>query len=564
MAVAVVSVAGIFPAIGVSAQTPNVISNPSVETADSTSQSPSNWSKNRWGSNSASFTYVSGEGYTGLQSMRVNMTQQSSGDAKWYFSHVSVKPNQKYNFTNYYKSNTATEVVIEYKKTSEALSYSWLLTSAASSLWKQNQHSFTTPSDAKSLTIYHLINKVGWLQTDDFSLMEEDPEAPSPPPATPPAAPQNPVNLYSNGSFETTGGTTPTGWIGVKWGSNTGSLSYHNSGHSGSKSVKAEISSYSSGALNWYHPTVSVTGGKTYSFENWYQSNADTQIDAQVVMSDGSTVYHWVTTLEASSGWSKSKATFTAPAGAKSISLYHLLAKPGYLITDDYSLSEYQPGRFNRVLVSLTFDDGWRSIYSNGLPLLNKYGFVSTQYLLSGTTTYSDYMTVSMMNSFKDQGSEIAAHTVDHPDLTTLNTSQLHYQLSQCKLDLQLWTGVNVSNFASPFGAYNNNTVSAIKQYYGSHRSVEAGYNTKDSFNVYNVKVQNILNTTTVSDVERWVNQAIQDNSWLVLVYHRVENTTETYTVTPSNLDGQLGLIKQKGVAVVTVNQAINEINTQL
>ena len=48
---------------------------------------------------------------------RVNMSGYSSGDAKWHFPHVSVSPGQSYIFSDYSKSNIASYVTIEYKKT---------------------------------------------------------------------------------------------------------------------------------------------------------------------------------------------------------------------------------------------------------------------------------------------------------------------------------------------------------------------------------------------------------------------------------------------------------------
>ena len=652
--------ASLIPLANALAADTNLIANPSVETANSSDTLPVNWNQNKWGTNTVTFTYKNGDGYTGTRSLHINMTQRSSGDAKWMFTHIPVKPNQKYTYSEFYKSSVATEVDIEYLNTANKYTYKWLNTTAVSAGWKQYKKTFTTPANVKSLTVFHVINKVGWLQTDEFSLVEGDgttpPPAPTPPtvqitspvnnaavsgtqtvtasasdaqgianvqfkldganlgtPDTtapystdwdtnlslngshvlsavatntasltanaadvnvtvnnevtpPPPPPSTTTNLISNPSFETDNGGSPANWLASNWGSNSSTFTYLNTGHSGSRSVKAEISSYTNGAANWYYNSIPVTAGKTYKYENWYQSNVDTEVDAEVVMSDGTVQYYWITTVLASTGWNKVSSNFVIPTGAKSVTIYHILAKKGYLITDDYSLGEYVPAKFNRALVSLTFDDGWRSIYTNGLPLLNKYGFVSTQYLLTGTIDYPDYMTVAMMNAFKNQGSEIASHTINHYDLTTLNNSQLNLELSKSQSDLRTWTGASADNFATPYGAYNSNVLNAVKQYYRSHRGVEEGYNTKDNFNIYNIKVQNMLYTTTPAQVQAWVNQALADGSWLVLVYHEVGTNNEdpTYSVTPANLDAQLNLIKQSGIMVVTVGQALDEISAQL
>jgi hypothetical protein len=73
------------------------------------------------------------------------------------------------------------------------------------------------------------------------------------------------------------------------------------------------------------------------------------------------------------------------------------------------------------------------------------------------------------------------------------------------------------------------------------------------------------LDTTTPAQLQTWVNQAINTNTWLVLVYHEVGATAEpTYAVTPANLDAELNIIKQSGVTVKTVDAALDEILPQL
>ena len=226
-----------------------------------------------------------------------------------------------------------------------------------------------------------------------------------------------------------------------------------------------------------------------------------------------------------------------------------------------------QPTTFNRALVSLNFDDGWRSVYQNALPILNNYGFVSTQYILTETFEYSGYMDVSMIQSLKNQGHEIASHGISHPHLPNLSLANLTNELVNSQLILRQTfgsTGV-ANNFATPYGEYNNSVVNEIKKYYRSHRSVDEGFNAKSSFNIYNLKVQNIVNSTTISEVQAWINEAIINKTWLIIVYHEVGSTEggDIYTVKASDFNAQMGAIKQSGLTVKTTDQALNEILPQ-
>lgn len=388
--------------------------------------------------------------------------------------------------------------------------------------------------------------------------------------APPPAPTPTPGNLIGNESVEN-GTPAPTGWTSNAWGTNTPVLSYENTGRTGSRSVKAALTSYTDGDAKWYFNSVPVTAGKTYNYSNWYKSNVTTELDAMVTMSNGSVQYYWLGSLSASpADWQKASAQFIAPAGAVSITIFQVVYSVGYVQTDDFSLTEYQPQKFNRALVSITFDDGWRNIHTNGLPLLQKYGLTSTQYLNSEPVIggYPDYMTYQMIKEFQAAGHELGWHTRTHANVTTLSASALNTELT---IPAAFLTGTGTAasafqNFATPFGAYNDTSVNAIMAKYRSHRSTDVGYNTKDNFNIRNIKVQNITNTTTPADVQAWVAQAQADQSWLVIVYHEVTATAEdpTYAVTPANLDAELNIIKQSGVTVKTVQQALDEITAQL
>lgn len=226
---------------------------------------------------------------------------------------------------------------------------------------------------------------------------------------------------------------------------------------------------------------------------------------------------------------------------------------------------------FTRPLVSLTFDDGWQSIHDNGLPLLGTYGFVSTQYVNSQPIdeSFVGYMKHGDVRDFAAKGHEIAWHTRSHADLTAPGTD-VDTELTVPQPFIDNLVNVNVTrNFATPFGAYNDDVLGSIRQHgFTSHRSVDAGYNTKSGFDAYNIKVQNMLNTTTVAELQGWLDQAAASNAWLVLVYHEVSDSPvdpdPTYSTTISNFDQQLGLIKQSGVEVRTVEGALAELLPQL
>jgi hypothetical protein len=162
-------------------------------------------------------------------------------------------------------------------------------------------------------------------------------------------------------------------------------------------------------------------------------------------------------------------------------------------------------------------------------------------------------------------GVEIGSHSVDHPDLTTLTAAQQDAELKNSQLTLQQLLGVPITDYAAPYGAYNQQVVTDAQKYYQTYRTTQPGFNAKNNFNPMSLQVQNITSSTTVANVQGWLQEAAATNTWLILVYHEVSNTPidATYNTLPSDFDAQMAAVKNSGIAVETMAQAMSEIKSQ-
>ncbi len=535
----------------------NLIANPSMEIANGSA--PADWQTDQWGTNTAKFSYVTNDGYTGSASVKVQITSYSSGDAKWYFKPVAVQPDTTYTYSDYYKSTIDSRVVVRFDDGSGNYTYIEPADPAPANNWAQASATFTTPSNAKYVTVLHLISALGTLQTDDASLV---------------AAQGGPTagNLFSNPSLETpdpTNANLPLGWQHGDWGTNTAAFAYSNDAHTGNRSVTIQMSNRSSGAAYWHTTNpLPVMGGQLYDFTDYYKSNVPTEIDADVTMKNGSTQSLYVGSPFASpNSWTKFETQFTVPANAVSIMIYHDIFSVGYLTTDDYNLSSFSYQGFKRPLVSITDDDGFSNFYTNGLPVLQKYGLPATAYIISSYVGSPNFMSAAQVQGLHQAGVEIGSHSVDHADLSTLSASQQDAELKNSQATLQgILNGTPVTDYAAPYGAYNQQIVTDAQKYYQTYRGVMSGYNAKNNFDPMNLQVQNITSSTTTSDIQSWLQKAAATNTWLILVYHEVSNnpSDSTYNTPPSAFDAQMAAIKQSGITVDTVSQATQEIAPQL
>jgi peptidoglycan/xylan/chitin deacetylase (PgdA/CDA1 family) len=326
-----------------------------------------------------------------------------------------------------------------------------------------------------------------------------------------------PTNLITNPSIESTAdGVNPDGWLFSNWGTNTSVGTYLTTGHTGNHSLKVETTAYTDGATNWYYADVPVTAGQTYEYSNWYQSTVDTEVDAQVMI-NGVAQYFYLGTVLANSNWTQFKTTFTVPAGATSMAIYQILAKAGSITTDDYSLTTYTATPFTSPIVSVTFDDGWKNQITNAVPVMQANGLIGTYYIISdASVTHPDaqYMNANDIQALYAQGNEIASHTVHHCDLTgkqtddatncplNISAAQVNSEMQDSQTVLQNLLGVPVTDFAYPYGAYDANSIATGQKYYTSQRTVNAGFNTKDNFNVTQLKMYEVdSNITTAAQM---------------------------------------------------------------
>ena len=104
----------------------------------------------------------------------------------------------------------------------------------------------------------------------------------------------------------------------------------------------------------------------------------------------------------------------------------HIIATNGYLQTDDYALEQLDsPPGLKRPLVTLTFDDSTPNLYNYVIPELDKVGYKSTQYVVTGATGARDddgvlyQWSPEQIKDVHQRGHEIGSHTEYHPNLAT-------------------------------------------------------------------------------------------------------------------------------------------------
>jgi peptidoglycan/xylan/chitin deacetylase (PgdA/CDA1 family) len=104
--------------------------------------------------------------------------------------------------------------------------------------------------------------------------------------------------------------------------------------------------------------------------------------------------------------------------------------------------------------IVLTFDDGNDNTYTRAFPILQKYGFSGTAYIVYNYVGVTNYMDKQQIRALYEAGWEIGSHGLSHVDLTT-HTDRQEAEIVESKRKLQkLLDGIPIDTFAYPFGAY--------------------------------------------------------------------------------------------------------------
>jgi len=108
--------------------------------------------------------------------------------------------------------------------------------------------------------------------------------------------------------------------------------------------------------------------------------------------------------------------------------------------------------------ILLTFDDGYADNYKTAWPIMQRYGFKATFFIITSSVGPKT-INWDELNDLVRQGNSIGSHTVRHLDLSTLSVKQQENELSISKQELENRLGISVQALCYPSGKYNNTTL---------------------------------------------------------------------------------------------------------
>jgi peptidoglycan/xylan/chitin deacetylase (PgdA/CDA1 family) len=214
----------------------------------------------------------------------------------------------------------------------------------------------------------------------------------------------------------------------------------------------------------------------------------------------------------------------------------------------------------DRAIITFAFDGGYESDYLVARPVLDKYHFSATAYVVGSLVGSSGRLSVEQLRDLQDlNGWDIASHSFTHSNLTQRARPEVENDLALSKQFLErngLYRGAD--HFAYPQGEFDSDDLrSLVPKYFSTARIAEGGFETLPPPDPYHLRTVMIGTTTTPAQVSQQVQDAIAGGDWLILVFHRiVESTADQRIEYPrSNFEQIVDDVASRGVDVLTVSE---------
>jgi peptidoglycan/xylan/chitin deacetylase (PgdA/CDA1 family) len=161
--------------------------------------------------------------------------------------------------------------------------------------------------------------------------------------------------------------------------------------------------------------------------------------------------------------------------------------------------------------IVVSFDDGYLDVFDNAFPIMERYGFTGTVYIVANRLNSDGFLQVEELQELLNHGWEVGSHGMTHTELTQ-NHALVRNEVLQSRLDIENALGMKVFSFAYPFGLSDWYVSSKVLDY-GYRAAVGVGHLMLHSYGtVYNLsrrEVQGGVDLEAFAELLPWTNHFV-------------------------------------------------------
>lgn len=209
-----------------------------------------------------------------------------------------------------------------------------------------------------------------------------------------------------------------------------------------------------------------------------------------------------------------------------------------------------------RPTVSLCFDDGFATTASVAKPKLDQYGYRGSAFFIAQRLGANGYLTQTQIDTLAQAGWDICGH--GDTNLTTLSLAAAEADVLANKRYLvdHGYKGADV--YAYPNDGQNFAVRTMVAKYFGAARGLSTFGQTRAYVPRRRFQGYQAGTARSVATVNAWLDAGIATNSWMVLTFHNLPNSTslpEDYL--PADFASVIDHIAAAGVQVLPVSEAL-------
>jgi Predicted xylanase/chitin deacetylase len=175
----------------------------------------------------------------------------------------------------------------------------------------------------------------------------------------------------------------------------------------------------------------------------------------------------------------------------------YLHRKDYKIISMDEAAHMVENGGIKGKYIVLTFDDGYMDFYINAYPILKKYRFPSTVYLVpnfietdktfwwdtdKGESPLMNWYEIHQLS--KAGIVDFGSHTMNHWEMNNVEGNGARYEIEESRKVIEEMTGREVKHFSYPGGFYNEDAERIIKGVYKTGVLIFKGKSIRPGFNM--------------------------------------------------------------------------------
>lgn len=225
----------------------------------------------------------------------------------------------------------------------------------------------------------------------------------------------------------------------------------------------------------------------------------------------------------------------------------------GHIYTYDYT-----------PICSLWFDDGDRSQYENAFAIMKNAGLTGDIALITGRSEDGNHLTISEIHDLVNNGWEVTNHTHNHKNLTTLSQDEIDYEVSTGRDFLKInGSPIGAEYAVIPFDSRTQRVVTAINKYAKIARNNDDHMNTMPVIDPYTLGSFEVQQEVTLAQVKAKIDKAISDKTWLILLFHIIDDNDQQYHWLTENFSEVIDYLVSKSdqIKVVNVSNALLKAN---